>query len=339
MIRILYPDAIFSGEPDVERAVAGDDASIEVYRATSLSQIPQESQARADGIMIGAMSFGEPQLQHLPRCRIVIRTGVGYDTVDLKACGDRGIPVCNVPDFATTDVADHAIAMVLTLARATAHYNESLRANLTSGWRYDYPQTIRRLRDLVLGIVGLGATGTASALRGKAFGMSVQFFDPYAAAGLDQALGIKRAPSFESLLGAADVITIHVPLTEDTRGMINAHAIARMRLGTLLVNTARGAIVDTSAVLEGIRSGHLGGVGLDVLPKEPADLSDPLVAAWKANEPWIRGRVILSPHAAFFSPASLIDQRRKSVEAAMSYLRDGALVNCVNARFLQSPRN
>jgi D-3-phosphoglycerate dehydrogenase/C-terminal binding protein len=108
-----------------------------------------------------------------------------------------------------------------------------------------------------------------------------------------------------------------------------------MKPGTFLINTARGSIVDTSAVLEGLKTSHIGGVALDVLPVEPPDLSDPIVAAWHANEAWIRGRVILTPHAAFYSPASFADQRRKAVETAMRYVRDGVLVNCVNTKFLK----
>jgi D-3-phosphoglycerate dehydrogenase/C-terminal binding protein len=103
-----------------------------------------------------------------------------------------------------------------------------------------------------------------------------------------------------------------------------------MRPGSLLINAARGPVVDTAAVVDGLRSGRIGGVGLDVLPREPIDLSDPLVAAWHADEAWIRGRVILSPHAAFFSAASFEDQRRKSIETALDYLRDGTVRNCVN---------
>jgi len=117
--------------------------------------------------------------------------------------------------------------------------------------------------------------------------------------------------------------------------MIDGRAVAAMKPGAFLVNAARGPIVDTEAVLAGLKSGRLGGVGLDVLPKEPLDLGDPLIAAWHANEPWIRGRVLLSPHAAFYSTASFVDQRRKSIETALQYLRDGILVNCVNAALLR----
>ncbi len=335
MIRLLYPDASFPGEPDIERALAGDGVEIAVHRRGAPAKIPAATWAASDAVIMTRMDFGEAELAAAPRCRIVVRMGVGYDTVDLEACGRRGIPVCNVPDYGTTDVADHAIALMLTLARGTSFYNETLRAEGAAGWRYDAPPTVRRLRGDTCGVIGLGAIGTAAALRAKAFGMNVRFYDPYILPGRDIALGFQRDMDLASLLAASDVVTIHAPLTDETRKMINAQTIAQMKPGALLINAARGPIVDTGAVLDGLRSGRLGGVGLDVLPKEPIDLKDPFIAAWHANEDWIRGRVLLSPHAAFYSAASFVDQRQKSVSTALRYLRDGTLMNCVNTEFLR----
>jgi D-3-phosphoglycerate dehydrogenase/C-terminal binding protein len=165
--------------------------------------------------------------------------------------------------------------------------------------------------------------------------MNVRFYDPYILPGRDIALGFERDLTLEALLRVCDVITIHAPLTPETHKMIDARTVAQMKPGVLLINAARGPIVDTAAVCEGVKSGKIAGVGLDVLPKEPIDLSDPLIAAWHADESWIHGRVILSPHAAFYSEASFEDQRRKSIETAVQYLRDGLLRNCVNAQYLK----
>jgi len=335
MIRLLYPDASFNGEPDVERAVAGDGVEIAVRKLRAPEPIAPATWAQCDAVIMTRMDFGEAELKAAPRCRIVVRMGVGYDTVDLEACGRRGVAVCNVPDYGTTDVADHAIALMLTLARGTACYNETLRAQGAAGWRYDVPPTVRRLRGETIGIIGLGAIGTAAALRAKSFGMHVRFYDPYILPGRDIALGFQRDMDLAALLAASDVVTIHAPLTDETRQMINPATIAQMKPGALLINAARGPIVDTAAVLDGLRSGRLGGVGLDVLPKEPIDLADPFIAAWHANEDWIKGRVLLSPHAAFYSAASFVDQRQKSVMTAIHYLRDGTLLNCVNSQFLR----
>ena len=152
------------------------------------------------------------------------------------------------------------------------------------------------------------------------------------------AVGFNRARTLHELLGMADVVSIHTELNRETRGMINAAAVAAMKPGAYLINSARGPICDTAALLEGLRSGKLLAVGLDVLPREPGGTEDPLVAAWHANEPWIRGRVILGPHAAFFSPDSFADLRRKCAETVVDYLRDGKLANCVNAGYLTHRR-
>ena len=145
-------------------------------------------------------------------------------------------------------------------------------------------------------------------------------------------------PSIARRAADYDVVCIHSPLTNETRGLINAAAVAAMKPGAWLICNARGPICDTEALLEGLRSGKLAAVGLDVLPKEPATTDDPLVAAWQANEPWLRGRVLLNPHAGFYSPDAFVDLRRKAVETAYHYLRDGKLANCVNAEYLKQPR-
>ena len=180
--------------------------------------------------------------------------------------------------------------------------------------------------------------GTAAALRARAFGMQVAFYDPSLPNGAELAFGFTRALTLAGLLGLADVVTIHAPLNDATRAMIDASAVAAMKPGAYLINTARGPICDTAALLEGLKSGKLAAVGLDVLPHEPATLNDPLVAAWRANEPWIRGRMLLNPHAGFFSPDAFVDLRRKAIETAYYYLRDGKLANCVNAEFLKQRR-
>jgi phosphoglycerate dehydrogenase-like enzyme len=187
-------------------------------------------------------------------------------------------------------------------------------------------------------VIGLGRIGTASALRARAFGMNVAFYDPFLPNGAELAFGFTRARTLHELLGLADVVTIHAPLTGETRAMINDAAVAAMKPRAYLINTARGPICDTAALLAGLKGGKLAAVGLDVLPQEPASASDPLVAAWQANEPWLRGRMLLNPHAAFYSPDSLVDLRRKAIETAYFYLRDGTLGNCVNAEYLKNPR-
>lgn len=334
---ILFVDAR-SAQLDVEQEVAGSDAVLLNPRKVRFDEIDLSAWETCDAVVTARMPIDAAAVAHLKRTRIVVRHGVGFDVVDLKACGEAGIAVCNVPDYGTTEVADSAIAIMLTFARGTATYDAALRTDLKTGWTHSHNVTARRLRGACFGVIGLGRIGTAAALRARAFGMDVAFYDPLLPNGAELPFGFMRARSLPELLGLADVISIHTPLTSETRGMINASAVAAMKPGAYLINTARGPICDTAALLAGLKSGKLAAVGLDVLPKEPGTLDDPLVAAWYANESWIRGRMLLSPHSAFFSPNAFTDLRRKATETAYFYLRDGKLDNCVNAEYLKNPR-
>jgi D-3-phosphoglycerate dehydrogenase len=269
-----------------------------------------------------------------PRCRIVVRAGVGFDNLDLAGWGALGVPVCNTPDYGTTEVADHAIALMLALRRGTATYDAATRHNLLTGGNDRAAPLVGRLKGATFGIVGLGRIGLAVARRAAAFDMRVIFYDPYLPNGADLSVGYARAYSLAELLTASDVVSIHTPLTDETRGMIGAAALAAARPGLVLVNTARGPIVDLDALYEALREGRIGGAALDVLPKEPANPDHPLIRAWRAHEAWIAGRFVLTPHAAFYSPAALADLRRKSVEVVVAYLSEDRLTNCVNSAYL-----
>ncbi len=330
---ILYPDSR-TDHQDIEREVAGPDTVLTNPRQKSFEAIDRTAWETCDAIIVSRVPIDSKVVPHLKRTRIVVRSGVGFDTVDLKACGEAGIAVCNVPDYGTTDVADTAIALMLTLARGTASLDTGLRADLKGGWAYMNNLTARRLKGLCFGVIGLGRIGTAAALRASAFGMNVAFFDPYRANGTELSFGYRRARTLHELLGMADVVSLHAPLSEETRNMIDAAAVGAMKPGAWFINTARGGICDSAALRDGLKSGKLAALGIDALPQEPATLEDPLVAAWHANEPWLRGRMLLNPHAAHYSPDSMLDMRRKSIETAYGFLADGTLINCVNEAYL-----
>jgi lactate dehydrogenase-like 2-hydroxyacid dehydrogenase len=330
-LRILYPDAQFDGEPSVEAEVFGPRASLTVYRPSETTSISEDTWRTCDAIVCyHDLMLDETLVRHLERCRLIVRAGVGFDQIDIAACAMHGIPVCNTPDYGTTDVADHAIALTLALARGIVAYYVALKADLKTGWDFAAPPTIQRLSGRVFGVVGLGRIGTATALRAKALGMQVVFFDPYRPTGTELALGITRAGSLSDLLAIADVVSLHTPLSTETKGLIDRTAVSRMKPGALLINTARGPIVDPDAVLDGLRSGQLAGAALDVLPVEPPVGDEPLLVSWRNGDPALAGRLILSPHAAFYSASSLADLRRKSAEVAVDYLFSGRLRDCVN---------
>ena len=189
-----------------------------------------------------------------------------------------------------------------------------------------------------MGIVGLGRIGTAMALRCKAFGMDVGFYDPYRDNGVDLALGVRRYASLAALFGAADFVSLHLPLTAETRNLINAEVLATARPGLVLVNAARGEVLDLEALAGALKNGSVGGAGLDVLPEEPLNPAEPLLAAWRRQEAWLEHRLLVTPHAGFYTPESMRDMRSKGIEVALRYLAGGRLENCVNEAFLTSRR-
>jgi len=270
-----------------------------------------------------------------PRARIAVRSGVGFDNIDTAGWGARNIPACNVPDYGTTEVADHALGLMLALTRGTTSYANEIVAGGPGGWHFGKAPLIRRHRGATFGVVGLGRIGLAAARRAAAFDMKVVFYDPLLLSGVDLSTGYERVHSLAELMSRADVVSIHAPLNAATRGMLNADAFAAARPGLILVNTARGPIVDLGALEAAMRQGKVLGAGLDVLPSEPGDLDHPLIAAWRRGEDWIKGRLVVTPHAAFYSPASMVDLRLKAIEVIHAYLTEGRLTNCVNAEYLK----
>ncbi|MDW6024002.1 C-terminal binding protein [Mesorhizobium sp. BAC0120] len=276
--------------------------------------------------------------EHFERCRIAVREGVGYDTMDLAGWGARGVPVCNVPDYGTTEVADHALALLLALTRGTSSYQEAVR-DRSDGWRYDAAPLVRRLRGQTFAVLGLGRIGLAAARRAAAFDMKVIFYDPYLPNGAELAAGYERVRRIEEVMARADILSIHTPLNDETRGMVGVDLLAKAKPGLIVINTARGPIVDLDALGEALKTARIAGAGLDVLPKEPADSDHPLIKAYRQREAWTEGRLMLSPHSAFYSPSALEDMQRKAIEVIVSYLREGVLMNCVNAEHMKrAPR-
>jgi phosphoglycerate dehydrogenase-like enzyme len=168
--------------------------------------------------------------------------------------------------------------------------------------------------------------------------MDVVFHDPYQPSGVELALGVRRADTLAELMAQCDVVSVHTPLNDETRKLIGREAFAAARRGVIVVNTARGPIIDLDALYEAMKDGRVLAAGLDVLPEEPANLQAPLIAAWHRNEDWIRHRLVVTPHSAFFTPESVRDIRSFSARTAARYLRDGRLQNCVNLAWLAEQR-
>jgi C-terminal binding protein len=313
-VTVLYPEARQQPD-DLEREVFGPDVGIVKRDAGMLSEISDADCAAADGLMIMGFAVTGADLVRFPKLRAIVRMGVGYDKLDRAAAAARNILVCNVPDYGTTEVADHAIALALSLRRGILLHHERQRSDPPAPFRSFQHPLIQRLGSQNFGIVGLGRIGTAVALRAKALQFRVAFYDPYLPNGVELALGIARAPALEDLLRQTDVLSVHAPLTPETHGMLGRAELALLRPGAVVVNDARGPILDLDALYELLRSEHIAGAGLDVLPQEPPTEPIPeLLRAYRAREPWLEGRLVITPHSAWLTPHSWEDTRRKSAE-------------------------
>jgi phosphoglycerate dehydrogenase-like enzyme len=338
--RVLSPDSPFPDRGAVEHAIAGPDFVFEFDLVERSEAVPDAALARADAVLAWHyLTWSADVIAKLPRCRAIMRAGVGVDHIDLKAAGEAGIAVLNTPDYGTSEVADHALALLLALRRGLVTHQDRLRQDPRSSWT-DGGQgpLMKRIRGTTLGLVGLGRIGTATAERARGFGVKLLCYDPHLPRGQEIALGVERKESLADLLAASEVVSIHCPLTTETRGLMNQAAFAAMRPGSILINTARGGIVDIDACYQALRSGHLGGAGLDVLPQEPMPADHPLIQAYTRQEAWLRDRLILTPHAAWYSPEGWSDMRRLAVERLVGYLTRGDTSCVVNREFLKTPR-
>ncbi|MEM7012393.1 MAG: C-terminal binding protein [Verrucomicrobiota bacterium] len=307
------------------------DGAAEVVALNAMSETELEGKVEdADAIMVyHYFRFTKATIDRLGKCKAIVRPGVGYDGIDIVAARERGIPVCNVPDYGTEEVADSALALGLSLARGSHFQNSRLRRGI-GDWNVDQARPIPRLRGRVFGIIGCGRIGTAAAIRAKSFGFDVRFFDPYVPDGLDKALGISRVESLDELLKASHIVSLHCPLTNETRGLIGAHEIAKMPQGSVLVNTSRGGVLDTAAAVDALAGGHLSGAGIDVLEKEPPPEDSPILTAWRDPDHPAHDRLLLNPHTAFYCEEGAEEFRVKGAQETLRALRGEPLRNVVN---------
>jgi C-terminal binding protein len=325
----IYITDFLTGDLAVEERILGDLAVVVALGAEREEQLYGRIEDATCLMVYHFLGLGAETINRLQHCKLIVRCGVGFDNVDCAAARKRGIAVANVPDYGTEDVADTAIGLMLSLTRGTHFLNSRLRRGC-GPWSYTQAIPLCRLRGRTFGIVGLGRIGTATAHRAQALGMNVVFYDPYVADGWDRALAVRRAESLNELLSRANVLSLHCPATTETVGMIGAGQLARMPHGCFLLNTARGALVDSSAIPPAIRSGQLAGAGIDVLATEPPLPDDPLIKAWRDPGDPCHDRVVIAPHAAFYSEEGMLDIRVKASEACRKALLGETLRNVVN---------
>jgi D-3-phosphoglycerate dehydrogenase len=294
---IAVTDSPFPSLDPARAALARVDPELRTAAGTSAEDILAVAR-NADAILVTYAKLPGELLRALTRCKVIGRFGLGVDNIDINAAVELGITVTYVPDYCMHEVSDHAMALLLALARKIALSN-----NLVQAGRWEMPAVvpIHRLRGRVLGLVGFGNIPRALTPKAKALGLNIVAHDPFVSREALAAAGVE-ATTFERLLEISDFISIHAPLGPATRGLFNAEVLRKMKRGALLINTARGPLIDEAALIAALDSGHLGGAALDVVADEPLARDSKLIG---------RDNVILTPHTAFYSVEALDELQTK----------------------------
>ncbi|MCG8366055.1 MAG: C-terminal binding protein [Pseudanabaenales cyanobacterium] len=332
MKRVLITDHL-PPPPDIERRVLDGLATVTCLEAKTADEL-RGRLGDADGVLLyHDLALDEDLIAEMERCRAIVRCGVGFDNVDLRVAGERGVWVCNIPDYGVDEVADHAIGLMLACCRGMVRADAKLRENL-SPWNADVARPLRRLAGTTMGIVGCGRIGAAAVARAKAMRMRVVVCDPYLRPGMDKALGVELV-DLDTLLARADVVSLHTPLTEETKSLIGERELSLMKPTAFLINTARGEVLDTDALAVALESGVIAGAGVDVLPVEPPAADSALIRLWRESAGGGRVNLVITPHIAYYSESALEEIRIKGAEELARVFRGEPPKNPVNREWLK----
>jgi D-3-phosphoglycerate dehydrogenase len=320
---VAVADSVFPNLDPATQVLSAIGAELKLAADSSPESVMKVA-ADADAVLVTYAKIDADMIRQMKKVRIISRFGIGVDNVDLDAATQKGIVVTKVPDYCIDEVSDHAMALLLTAVRKIPLANDQVHAGI---WKMPNVVPIHRLRSSVLGLVGFGRIPQLVAPKARSFGMRVVAFDPYVPADVFKNLGVEKV-EFADLLKLSDYVSIHSPLTPETKGLFNADAFGKMKKGSYVVNTARGPIVDEAALAAAIDSGHIAGAALDVLTNEPPTGS-PLVG--KRN-------VIITPHTSFYSEESLVELQTKASQEVANVLTGKPPRNPVNPDVLQSTK-
>ena len=304
---IAVTDSVFPDLEPTKKVLAVLDAEVVLATEPTTEEIIKVA-AQADGLMVTYGQVTADIISSLEKCKVIARFGIGFDNIDIDAATKAGIVVVYVPDYCVDEVSDHAMAMLLDLARKTSFANSLVQSGR---WDMKAVTPLYRLRGGTLGLAGFGKIPQALTPKAQAFGLKGVAYDPFVPKETAAALEVELV-DFETLLETSDYISIHTPLTPETENLFDAAAFRRMKPNALIVNTARGPLVDADALAKALDAGEIGGAGLDVLPVEPPPENSPLLG---------RGNVILTPHTGFYSEDALFDLQTKAAKDVVAVLR------------------
>lgn len=320
MPKIVVVDCDFENN-DFERAMAREaGVDIACFQSRDADEIIKNAHD-ADGVITSYGNFPARVFEALPRLRVVSRTGVGYDAIDLPAATAHGVAVCTAPGYGTEVVSDHAITLALCVLRRINEIDADMRRGV---WDYGRTRPLGQVRGRTFGVVGMGEIGRATARKAHGLGFQVVRSSRSLVPG-------RRTPegydvlAYEELLQRADVVSFHTALTPETRHLLDERAIGLMKPGAVVVNTARGAVIDTLALAQALEEGRLWGAGLDVFENEPVDFAHPICRA---------PHTVLTSHAAYWSEESGRELRQRTMQSALDVVLGRRPADCLNPEVL-----
>ena len=318
--KVVITDADFpSHEP--ERRILGEIAEL-LKRPCKTEDELIELTKDADALLVQYARITRRVVFSLEKAKVIVRYGIGYENVDVEAATERGIYVANVPDFCVSEVADHTLSLILSLARKTpwAHFSTK-----SGEWDWKRFRPVHRLKGKMVGVIGLGKIGLAVVRRLTNFGFKIKGYDPYVSKNIFEELKIEPA-DLPTLLKDSDIVTVHVPLTQETHHLIGEKELRMMKETALLINTSRGAVIDGKALYKALVEGWIGAAALDVFEKEPLPPDSPLRRL---------NNLIMTPHMAWYSEESFLELQERTAMEVKRVLTGGRPKNIVNPRVLK----
>lgn len=306
-MKVVITDYQYRNVDSEREVIAAAGFELATYQAGTEAELVAATHD-ADAVIVQYAKITRKVVESLEHCRMIVKYGIGIDNIDAEAATERGIWVCNVPDYGLDEVSTHAAAMLLSLARKLPMARQSLRDGV---WGYSAMEPVTRLAGRTLGIVGFGALGRLVARKMGGFGMRIVAFDPYLDEAAAKELGVEPI-AFDELLGISDYITVHCPLAKDTRHLFNRETFAKMKKTACLVNTSRGPVVSEKDLVEALRGGVIAGAAIDVYESEPVASDNPLLSL---------PNVIATGHIAWYSEEAIAILQRKVAEEAVNVLK------------------
>ncbi len=316
--KVLYTDYGFASIASEKKIIEAADAELIVAQCKTPAEVIALA-PDADALLVQWAPITADVIRALRRCKVIVRLGIGVDNVDIAAATVHGIPVCNVPDYCIDEVADHTVALALTLARQIPFVDRRVRDNV---WKITPPASMPAFKDMTFATMGFGRIARAVHQRMQSFGCTGVTHDPYIAPEALQSAHVAAKP-LDEIFATADILSLHCPLTPDTHHLVNTARLRQMKPTAILINTARGPLVDTVALAQALDNGQIAAAGLDVFEPEPLPDDHPLRFCKNA---------ILTSHIAWYSERSVPALQRKAAEEIVRGLRGEPLKNQINIK-------